>query len=448
MPLRNHSAVSTKSYQQTNQGNRPRNFVLKANALAQFWQPAWGGKNTTIRILPAPDPDNPGKFLPTRVDDPTGTTDAPVFSPWIARYWAIRRFGDPKIVMLVAGDDQEPNDVLSQSPGSILLRAVRRAIDRRQDRTGWASLVNGTNAVLTPTKPCCLVQCFLFRWNSKSYINIPGRQGLQPPRGARSDDQVVVMMLPPSAANALMRIMDDGKAAWENDPVSIAPGAFVHIFERGADVLRGNVNADDMYNSKPVDASAGGADDKFKGYDIRLTATLDGDPKDPPASLAGREALVASKVRPWDELVHMRSYEEQLRVICRAFLSCPDRGLRDILVDVTKYAFDEERASLPEEILNYGKTTVAVSTPKKPAAPPAQAPVAPVVPADNLYSAPVVSTADEEVPEDATGGDPVDDLPPIEEPPAGPPTDAEVLAAMEEAKAKARQRVAARQKNT
>lgn len=460
MTLRNATAgISTKAYQQPNAGNRPSNFVLYPNAPAQFWQPAWGGKNTTIRMLPAVDPDNPGQFLPARVADPSGETDSTVFSPWIYRLWMLRRFGDPKVVLAVADDSCDTNEVLAQSPGSVLRKAVLRAIDRRAEKPGWGGLVNGTKAVLTPTKLCCLVQCFLFRWNSKSYISIPGKTGKQPPRGARPDDPVVVMLLPPSAANALMRAMDtDGGLPWQQDPVGIHPGAFVHIFERGADPIRApGATSADVYSSKPVEESAGG--DQFKGYDIDLSETLDGlpMPNDIDASLAGREQLVASKVRPWDKLVQIRSYEDQLRILARSFLTCPDRSLRDILVDVTKYAFEDQTDILPDEIRDYGKKTVQVPTPKAPPRP-AAAPTAPVAPTkppvDDLYAAPVVDAGDEEVPEEAasSGGDSEQALGDYlqnggntpEEPAVAPPSPEDVKKAMVKATADAKARANAR----
>lgn len=467
MTLRNvaSSGISTKSYNQTNQNNQVGNFILKANAPAQLWSPSWDNTNTTIRPLPALDPADPTKFLPAKVDDPNGGD--PVFSNWVRRYWVVRRFGDPGISMIVADDATDPNDVAMACPASVLHRAIKRACDRRQDQQGWSSLVNGQNALITKPKQCCFVQCFLFRWKGRLYIQNERGAG-QPPRGARPDDAVVVMMLPSSAYPALFRAMDQGKEPYELDPTSIHPGGFVHIFERGTNPIRSKdaPAQQNVYDGRNDGAEQGNS--QFRSYDVKITPTLDGGPNDFPASLRGHEKLVAAKLKPWDDLLVVRSNEEQLQIICRSFLACTDMALRGILISTLRYAFGDSSNAhlLPDEIRDHGRSMSAPSVTRpvaptgrpgtQPPAPTHNTPVEPVVPnpfdgssapqvTANLYGAPV-SSGQEEVSPDTV---PINSSAPVAgivSPDAngGVPSSPAVQKAMAEAEARARARQVAR----
>lgn len=406
MPIRqSHRGLSTSAHKETAE-SRYGNFILKKNAPAQIWSPSYNGTLNTCRILPAKDPEDQQKFLPTKIDD---GSDEPVFSDWIRRYPIVKFFGNPSFEMALADSSVELAELKLTNPCWILVRAIERAIERGQEKSGWGRLVKGKQRVLPAPTQAFFCQTFLFKHKSKNFYCLGGAgKKAEPPKGSRNDDHVVLMNLPKTAGQALLRCMEDGKENFERDPVDLNGGAFVHIFERGTDPLgraSGHVENTDVYAGGDGD---GGGDSQFKGYDVALTQNLDDNPRLLPM-LVNKVELVRQKVKPFDELIAVHSADEQLAIICKSFMLCADQGLKDTLIDVLRYAFADQQHRLSDAVRDYGKKSASV-----PSAPPGAR--RPATPAPE----PEVHPADQEMNDFFGGGDSDEVAPDVEAPQEAP----------------------------
>lgn len=367
MPIRNGSrGISVNAHKENAGDSRYGAFVLKKTAQGQLWWPAWDGTDNVIRMLPAKDPDDPQKFLPMLQEDPTGEYDEPSMSPWIKHYHVVRFFGSPSIEMIIGDASQvDQSELKLTNPFWILVRAIELAIKNGQEKPGWTRLVKGIKCPLPAPKHAYFVQGFLFRHKSKDFFSFGGG-GRKPegPKGARADDHIVVFGLPISAGKSLVRLIAEGTEPWEKDPLDLDRGAFLHVFEGGTNPLRRNTRDADAASEYDMMAAGGGGNnqggrsaEEFKGYDACLTETLDDNPN--LKAKIRNPALALAKVQYWDDLIEMRTAEQQLELICKSFLLCQERTLKDTLIDVLQYAFRDRSHMLTDEIRDYFKTTVA-----------------------------------------------------------------------------------------
>lgn len=368
--------VSGKSYNDKPQSSYDvGNYILKPASGAALWNPSWNEQSsaeTVLRILPALDEENPGKFLPTHLSDDT-------LSTWILRYDAVSQFGNfgmkgaSGISMILHPDDNDPEyNPKMENPFWIILNSITNACKNAQDQPGWSSLIPSNfnrQVPFSAPRRFYFVQCFLFRHNGKNQFK-DGR----PPRGSGAEDPTIVMKLQATAGSALLKIMDQKVADWDQDPddpkrfvadpVAVHPGAFVHIYSRGNDPREANnTEAVDPYAVKA--SQNGPAGMMPKGLDVFLTETLDGGPRDLPASLLGREALVCSKVKPWDKLIAFYDDKEQAHIICKHFMTCPDANKRRLFLSAIEYAFRGRRDWLLDDvkIALTGRTSVNMDKP-------------------------------------------------------------------------------------
>lgn len=366
------------------------NYILKPNAPAQIWRPKYGAVDNCVRIMPALDLTRPGEFMATRVPDPDNAEEM-VFSDWILKYPVGSAFCTPGATMLLGDPNTDPRELAAASPFYVLRNSIEHAIKKRQERPGWGSLVDRTSRqkVLPPPTSNYLVQCWLYRQDNKpQFVLSNDRSRQQAPRGARPDDNIVVYQLPVSAGNALVQKMREGKQPYETDPIDMNAGAFVHFWQKGSNLLGAghggslpNQDADMFGGGGGGEGGGrGGWDPDRNAYEAVLTPTIDGRPNDPPASMQRHKPLVAAKVKPWDQLLFVPTYEQQLHILCTTFLACTDAQLRDILVDVLRYAYSADQ--LTESVRNYGRKVATV-----PGGVPARAPAEPAADAGDAFFA-------------------------------------------------------------
>lgn len=338
MPLHTSANRSARSYSFATQGTATSvgsgagsagKYVLKRLPMLDLWQPSWG-EETIVRPYPMTVPGDSNQFDPYRFS--TSYCD---FGDWIRVYDAVRNFGSPGVTMLLHSGQNPSYDAQLMNPCWILYRAINQALTQGQGLADWVPLTKGgagKSAVLSKPTKLYLMQCAIFRHKSKDTFG-PN----QPPLGANQDGgPTIVMALPATAGEGLLRLLEEKNEGWNGDPnsyeqykygdpVGIDEGRFVHIYELGKDP-RTRYNASRQSNPASIYASSGnsGGAKGFgglepKGYGVFVTNTLDGGPNDLPATLTGMDQMVKQKVKQWDTILNFLSDEEQAHLIAPLF---------------------------------------------------------------------------------------------------------------------------------
>jgi hypothetical protein len=310
--------------------------VLKRVPGVDLWGPAWG-EETVIRVYPAINKED-HSFEPYRYDSSYCN-----FSDWIRVYDAVRNFGNPGVTMLLHNGMNNSYDVQAMNPCWILYRAINQALSQGQGLSDWVPLTKGgtgKSAQLSKPTKLYLVQCAIFRHKSQNTFGAN-----KPPIGANPDGgPTIVMALPATAGESMIRQLEEKDEDWQGDPdsadqykygdlVGVTSGRFVHIYELGKDPRnrygssgKQALTTASIYSSAPAGATSGGrsfgggaGSMEPKGYGTFITETLDGGEHDIPASLEGFEDMVRSKVKPWDDILEFKSDEEQAHLIAPLF---------------------------------------------------------------------------------------------------------------------------------
>ena len=293
--------------------NRGR-YLLKPGR-GSVWRPAWGDGQTTIRILPVRNLDNPAEWEPFKL------SPKPMdFGDWIRKYPVCRNMGETDPVTFIMYDPADvtlTRDQMRMTPGWLLFRAIDRAIANGQEQPGWGALLKGgvnRSAPLSMPTEVYLVQCFVMQYGTTVFPS---------PRGFAADDQPIVMEITRSAGQMLLEKLDetrpdyDGPAEdWERsmlhgDPVSIDYGRFVTFYNLSNVPLR--QSCEQNWSRETVFGCNGWSEHLGVGVDI--DETFNG----LSANLRDYEDVVASKVQPWDDILYFPSFEEQARMLADKF---------------------------------------------------------------------------------------------------------------------------------
>lgn len=385
--------------------------IIKPGCGVEYWSPSWDGE-CIIRILPA---FNGSQELPFRY-----SARPHHYSDWLRSYECVRLFGVENPITMLLHDSCDPTyDPITSNPCWILFRAIDQAIKNGRALPEWPPLTIGgvgRGAQLSKPTKMYFVQCLMFRHNGKDYFG----DG-QLPRGFGPDDDMIVMGLPASAGDELVRQIEDRDIDWKgdpndlrqfkcSDPVGINAGKFVHIFNREKDPRAGQQASNQaqptslasmMQQSQRSGAQLGGAgrgrgrrDDGPKGYNIFLTDTLSGNPGDFPAALTGTEPILSRKVKKFDDFLNFYTDEEQAHIIANLF---PPSAIL--------FAFRDRPNWIPASVRDRGNfdTRQPVSSAPAPVAPWMQQPTQPVVAAPQQMPAPVSQQAAAAVPPAGTG---------------------------------------------
>lgn len=334
-------------------GVRTGIHVLKKLPGLEYCRPSWNNKETIIRILPGLDPDNRTSktFDAFRVSDELGR-----YGTWQCCYEAVRKFGDPGVTFLLHDNSNPRYNAYQMNPCWILYRSIKEACERGQGKAEWFPLLQGkdkSGASLNKPTELLLVQAAIFRHDSKDQF-----EGSRLPFGLNKLDPTVVFEFSKSSADRLFEVIDERIEGWVGDdddptqfkwgdPVAIADGAFVHIYEFGTDLTAARgltkkaASLAAMYQSKPTSQGHGGFGGRKQiGYDCHLTKTLDGGPDDVPAHFIGLEDIIRGKVRHWDDILEFMTDEEQAHLINPLF---PASAIMYAFRDHKEWILDETR---------------------------------------------------------------------------------------------------------
>ena len=309
-------------------GSTMGKHVLRRIPGVDYWSPSWDDE-CIIRCFPAVSREADSGFEPTRYSN--NHCD---FSDWIRVYDAVRNFGNPGVTMLLH-DGMDPSyEAQIMNPCWILYRAINNALSQGQGQPDWVPLTRGgqgRGAQLSKPNKLYLVQCAIYRHKGKDTFG-PGK----PPLGASAEGPTIVMGLPSSAGESLLRLLEEKDEDWKGDPddfaqfkhgdvVDLKTGGFIHFYQLGNDprarynTQRQALSPASIYSSAPSAQSFGNNKDA-KGYGVFITRTLDDrGPDDIPASLEGLEDMVRGKVRAWDDVLDFKSDEEQARLVAPLF---------------------------------------------------------------------------------------------------------------------------------
>lgn len=339
---------SFQTHGQSEQGTLPGNFLLKREAAGDvnIWRPSFNGGPTTIRIFPARNPENPAEW-----DGYRFSSEQQDFGDWIRRYPAVRSMGNPPVTFIMYDPADQSLDP-QMMPAWVLYRAIDRAVAQGVGAPHWAPLLRGgqgTGAQLSRPKEVYLVQCAMMQYKGKI---------LNPPRGGASNDGTILMELGPSAGRALLEAFDQPVANYQGDPsdltamfqagdpVSVLPntGKYVTFFNLKQDprvaqqaAQAGQAQAASAFGQQAQTSQTGGQQISDIGFGCYIEATFQGISAD--MSHPQMQALVASKVKSWDEILHFPTVLEQAALLADKFPA-----------DVIAYAWQDHPDWIPDHI--------------------------------------------------------------------------------------------------
>jgi hypothetical protein len=312
----------------TSNANEYGNYILKRGA-GEVRKPTWNRTETVVRFLPQFN-------FEAGIWEPFRRSPAPMdFGDWIRSYVAVRGFGESGITMLLYDPVANPAYDLQSNPCIILYRAINNAIDAKQCEPDWPALLRGGNnkrATLGRHGQIYIARCGIFRIKSKDMAT-----GDRSPLGLATSDPAYFLELPKTAGEKLISLLEERNEDFQGDPedwdnaykcgdiVSLDKGAYVHIFEEGADP---RANSGYQQGSAPRQLTVGtggrgnyggggGGGTNFKGYDLFVDKTWNGFAAQ--LNSPELEQLIKNKQRPWEDCLQFFNHQEQAFLVQDGF---------------------------------------------------------------------------------------------------------------------------------
>lgn len=335
----------------SNAANVYGNYILKRGA-GEIRKPSWERTDTVVRFLPCWDAVGQ-QWSPFRLSP--GPME---YGDWLRRYDAVRGFGENGITMLL--NDPLVNDPydLQTNPCTILYRAINTAIDNRQSQPDWPALLKGgpgRRAPLSRNVPLYLARCAIFRIKSKDMATDD-----RSPLGLAGGDPGYFLEMPKTVGEKLVALLEtrnEDLSGFEPDDydnvyaygdiISLDKGAYVTIFEEGADPRTNQAPAP---GSAPRQLAVGGggrgnyggdssSGSKFKGYDMFISKEWNG--YSASFNTPELEQLIKSKQKPWEDCLQFFSHQEQAFLVQDGF---PPSAILYAWRDHPEWIKDETRA--------------------------------------------------------------------------------------------------------
>jgi hypothetical protein len=306
-------------------GQRQGQHVCKP--LVDYWTLAYGeGKTTTIRILPGLNPEynpqdaNSSYWDPYRLA-PYSTQTERSWGDWIRRYSAVK-MGDPAVSFIIADPTQTSAQDIQMTPAWILFNAIDRAVANKQEQQGWAGMLRGgtgRRAQLSRPSEIYVVQAFLAGYGAKTYW---------PPKGYATEDKTLVVGLSTSAGESMIAEMNRLKEGYQGDPydyensmvngdpISLDYGRWVTFYTLAdGDPRQRNQQQASGWNAAPQRSGGGGRQNDPIGYGAFLETHFGPNP----SRLREVEQAVYQKVKPWRDVLHFPTIEEQAALLADKF---------------------------------------------------------------------------------------------------------------------------------
>lgn len=303
--------------------NTADNKVLKNGVAASLWAPSWNNTLTTIRVLPVRQDD--GSWSPYR--DPSEGREAyepNQFGNWLVSYPCFKGGVTAFVTFLLYDPAAAEGYDLHQCPAYVLFNAIKQACDATQalDQAWftWLKGQPGKGAQLKKPDNLHMMQAILFEHKNRLYNN--------PPRGLGANDQTVVFGVPGGTGRKLTGMFNELSPTGQNpndldtfmqygDIVDLNKGRFIRFCQAGGQLTETNQGPIVM-GGRPNGGNSGGGDDE-KGYDIRIVPEFKGLQANFVSQNPGLEQVLRSKSKPWHEILHFPSEEEQVMMLARSF---------------------------------------------------------------------------------------------------------------------------------
>lgn len=319
-------------------------YVFKKGEV-EVWRPSWKNTFTTVRFLPAINPENGTEWDAYRLSDADND-----FGDWIRTYPAVRNIGNTSKCTYLLYDPADTRYDPANNPTIIFHRNIRAAIKAGQGQGHWLPMMEGSQdrgADLPEPSEITMAQCFLYQHDSKLH---------SPARGSALDDKQPVLEMSVSAKYALFDRLNErtpnysgpaddyGAMFTFGDIVSLDKGAYVRFCQEGS--VENNTpqrepqrpgmsrrDSGDRRGRKPSTYQCTIVD-QFAGYSAELT---------------NFDEFLRARWKPWDSILNFLSDAEQVREIAKRFPA-----------DMVAYAFRDQHCGLVPDYVwaaNRGRVT-------------------------------------------------------------------------------------------
>jgi hypothetical protein len=304
------------------------NYILK-RGMGEVRRPTWNRTVTVVRFLPQ------WNFEENRWE-PFRRSPAPMdLGDWIRRYDAVRGFGENGVTFLLYDPIVNNTYDIQSNPCVILYRAINNAIDNRTCEPDWPALLKGgqgRRALLSRHQPIYIARAGIFCIKSKDMATSE-----RAPLGLAASDPAYFMELPKTAGERLVSLLEERVEGFQGDPedydglfkngdiVSLDKGAYVTMFEEGADPRKETSAYQQGAAPRQLTVATGGrgnyaasgGSSQFKGYDMYVEKTWRG--FSAALNTPELEQLIKSKQRPWEDCLQFFSHQEQAFLVQDGF---------------------------------------------------------------------------------------------------------------------------------
>lgn len=353
---------SFADHAQSSTSNEFGNYILKRGA-GEIRKPSWQRTETVVRFLPCWDFEG-NCWSPFRLSQEPNQ-----YGDWIRQYAGVRGFGANGVTMLLYDHVNEQHYDLQSNPCVLLYRAIDESIKNKTCEADWPALLRGgegQRAPLSRHQPIYLARAAIFRIKSKDMATQENS-----PLGLAPTGPAYFLEMPKTVGERLLSTMEERVENYEGDPedydaifkhgdiVSLGCGAYVHIFQEGADPRQEQQQAGGQVRQLGIPTGGGrgsaGGGNKFQGYDLYIERTWRG--YSASLNTPEYEQLIRSKQKPWEDCLNFLSNQEQAFLVQDGF---PPRAILYAWRDHKDWIKDETRSKATGRV---SETVIPVDVP-------------------------------------------------------------------------------------
>lgn len=331
---------------------------------------------TTFRILPEPDPDHPGKFMPGRM-----SVERQDYSGWIMRYLAWRSCGDPPITFFLF-DPQDPQylgrnkrEIEFEMPACTLSMAINQAKKAGRGKPHWYALTEGRK----DKGPIIKRPNWMYVAYAAVYEHGPEGVHWDAPLGLGKKAKPILLDMGSDIGQTVIEIVEKRKAEYDGvdapdgtdygqvyfirDPVSVENGVFFRAFSmKSKDPRREEKKGPNPPKIINPPAPEDSDREKMQGFHCYAARSPY---KGHSASLAGREKELWDKLKPFTSVENggifkFPTVEEQVALIAQHVVwegkPC---------IDLLEYAWEDRHpewvAAIPDDVRDRYKAKKVVA---------------------------------------------------------------------------------------
>lgn len=318
------------------------NYVIR-KGMGELRRPTWNYTETVIRILPC------WNFSTNAWEPFRRSTNYFDFGDWIRSYDIVRRLGENGVSFLLYDPVANPSYDVSSNPCCILYKAINRAIDAKHSEPDWPAMLRGgagRGAILSRPSKTYLIRTAIFRIKSKDMVSAD-----RSPLGLSTNDPPYFFDLPKSVGEKLCGMLEEHDEDFKGNPedfdamykygdiVSLAGGAYVHIFQEGADPRQALADSTPKQLTVAGTRSQGHSDRTIPGYDMFIDKSFMG--FSPQFNTTELERIVKAKQRAWEQVLYFPTDQEQAFLIQDGF---PASAILYAWKDKKEWIKDETRS--------------------------------------------------------------------------------------------------------